>query len=220
VRRPDLDEVVEFEELLDRFIERSCRGLHDTGLAGGGFEQVGSPEVAHKHEVSRGDADRTIGSPTQIGYQVGQVLRGVPRRVDGCELDVADLEFITMPQQGMGIVRADQPLVLPIGVAFIRGIDVYPALREFTHTREVVRMDVGIDCSRNFEAFFLGQLQILVDVSFGVDDDGFAGFLAADEVSVLGQFCIPDLSEQHGGRTVGLCWEVGGRTLVRVASVG
>jgi hypothetical protein len=58
-------------------------------------------------------------------------------------------------------------------------------------------VDMGLDDGRDFQPLVLGDFLIAVDIPLGIDDDGFTGSLAADEVGVLSQGGVGDLFEKH-----------------------
>ncbi len=63
---------------------------------------------------------------------------------------------------------------------------------------EEVGVDVRLGDVRDGQALLRRDREVAVDVSLGVDDDGLFGALAADEVGVLRELGVGDLSEQHG----------------------
>src|SRR5918995_2989551 len=58
-------------------------------------------------------------------------------------------------------------------------------------------MDVGLGHQLDDQALLIRQLQIAVDVTFGIDEDRSIGRLASDQISVLRQAGIVDLVEMH-----------------------
>ena len=113
-------------------------------------------------------------------------------------LDVADVEDVAVFEEaGVGISL--RPLELPVGPAFcgeIGGRAV--ALHQLARAAQVVGVDVGVRDGGDAQVVFRGDLEIAVEVALGIDDDGLAGALAADEVGVLGERGIGDLAEEHG----------------------
>ena len=58
-------------------------------------------------------------------------------------------------------------------------------------------MDVRLRDSHDPQAVTRSELDVPVDVALRVEHDGLAGTLAADEVGVLGELRVLDLSEEH-----------------------
>ena len=63
-------------------------------------------------------------------------------------------------------------------------------------------MDVSLGDGGDGESSRGRGVDVALDVALWVDDDRLAGALAADQVAVLGEGGIEDLSEKHGGAPV------------------
>ena len=61
---------------------------------------------------------------------------------------------------------------------------------------------MGLGDGRDFQPLVFGDFLVAVDIPLGIDDDGFTGSLAADEVGVLGQGGVGDLLEKHDSEFV------------------
>ena len=59
-------------------------------------------------------------------------------------------------------------------------------------------MDMGFHDMRNAHVVLFGDLQVSIDIAFGVDHGGYAGLLASDEIAGLGQGLVVDVLEKHG----------------------
>src|SRR5690606_28445624 len=104
VARPDLQIVRKLQELPGRCIEPSSGGVLLPFDPGRRFEEIRSTDVSHEDEVARHRPDRLHRSRSAIGYEKTEVLRGVTRRVQRGNLDVADAEGIPILQICNGIV--------------------------------------------------------------------------------------------------------------------
>ncbi len=198
---PDLHVVGHVEETLHRAVELTRRRLHHAFDFGRRFEQIGTTQVVHKCEVAGYNAHRLRSASALVGDRKGEVLGRVARRMNGLNLDVADREGVAVVKQ-LGIVRAAalfrlfDPLVLPVVGALVGEVQLcIEALGKLTGARQEVGVDVRLRNGHNFNALFFGELQVLVDVALGVDDKRFTGLLAANEVRVLSEFGIENLTE-------------------------
>ena len=73
------------------------------------------------------------------------------------------------------------------------------AFDEFPRAAEVVGVDVGVRDGGDAQVVFFRDLEIAVEIALGIDDHGLTAALAADEVGVLRERGIGDLTEEHGG---------------------
>ena len=69
-------------------------------------------------------------------------------------------------------------------------------------------MDVRLRGCDDAEPFFPRDVDIAVDIAFGVDHDRLSGALAPDEVGVLGEIRIEYLAKEHFSNSVS-CGVVG-----------
>ena len=58
-------------------------------------------------------------------------------------------------------------------------------------------MDVRLCDRGDLQVMFLGQIQVSINVPFGIDDDRFLCLLATDQPGGLGKVFVIDLSQQH-----------------------
>ena len=198
VPRPDLHVIVERQEPLERRVQRAGRGVHDARVARGLLQQIRPPQVAHEHEVAARDPDRRVRSRPVVEDQEGEVFGRVTRGMQGLDLDVADGERIAVPEEPMIVGAVLHPLVFPVRVALVRQIELRPA--RFGHlprARQEVGVDVRLRGGGDPEVVLLRDLQVAVDVPLGVDDDGRARLLTPDQVRVLREPLVCDLSEEH-----------------------
>ena len=126
------------------------------------------------------------------------MLRSMPRRKQGLQLDVADAEGVAIVQEAH-IDIAFGPFELPIRPAFRREIaDHSVALHQLACSAEVIGVDVSVRHGGNAQIIFCGNLEVTVNVALGVDHDRLTGTLATDQVDVLGEGGVGDLSKKHG----------------------
>jgi hypothetical protein len=93
---------------------------------------------------------------------------------------------------------AEEPFVLPLGAAFAGGVDGDATLGELAQSGDVVGVNVRIGGGDDAELVLGGEVEVAIDIAFGVHDDGFTGAGASDEVGVLGELGVEDLSHEHG----------------------
>jgi hypothetical protein len=72
-------------------------------------------------------------------------------------------------------------------------------LGELARAAQEVRVDVRLRDRDDAQALARRGGDVAVDVALGVEHDRLAGALAADQVGVLGELRVVDLSEEHGG---------------------
>jgi hypothetical protein len=194
VAGPHLDVVREREEVVAQAGEEAL-GAAEAGVdeAGRLVEQVGAADVADEHEVAGEEEAGMLGGGA-VGHEERQVLRRVARGVDGLQADVADPDLAAVVE--LHPVEA----VLPIVVALVGEVEGRAgALGELAAAGLVVGVDVRFGDGGDAHAVVLGEADEGVDVAAGVDDDGLAGGLAADEVAALGEVLVVDGLKQHGG---------------------
>jgi hypothetical protein len=59
-------------------------------------------------------------------------------------------------------------------------------------------MNVSFRHGYDSQPVLSGEFQVAINVALGVDDDGLAAALAADEICVLCECGVGDLAEKHG----------------------
>lgn len=184
-------------------------GGEDPGLVGQGHELVVQRAVE--------PAGQVVGRPADRGQQVGPAhvadeqgvagehapglgagaledhdrdrLGGVPRRVADLQLDLAQGEPLAVLQGLGGEVRRGHVAVGDDGAGGGGQLEV---------TGQEVGVEVGLEDPLDGEAGGLGVGDVLGDVALGIDDDGPAGRLVADQVAVEGQAAQLVLAEEHG----------------------
>jgi hypothetical protein len=189
---PHLDVVGQREEAVAQAGEEPL-GAFEAGVdaAGGLVEQVGPADVADEDEVA-GEVEAGLLAGGAVGHQERQVLGGMPRRVDGLEPHVAELDDVAVLQQ-----RALEA-VLPVRVALVRQVELGArARRELARTGLVIGVDVGLGDGGDAQAVVGGEREVGVGVAARVDHDGLPGRLAADQVAGLGQVLVVDVLEEH-----------------------
>jgi hypothetical protein len=132
-----------------------------------------------------------------VGDGKAKMLRGVPRSVKGADLNFANLKGISVGQE-VKIGQVESPLVLPVLATFAgeveRGLGMNGKL---TDSGEEVGVDVSIGCRDNSEIVFCRDSEVALNVALGINDDGLARSLTADEVGVLREGGIGDLAKEH-----------------------
>ena len=159
--------------------------------------RFGSPDIADEDEIAAGERDEVVDAGSGVTHQVAQVLGRVPRRVHGPELDEPYREGVAMPEQPMPVVRPRQPLVLPLGAAFLRGVHEHSPFSHFAEAREVVRVDVRVDRGDDAKVVAGCLVEVAIDVAFGVDHNGLPRPGTPDQVGELRKFRINDLPDEH-----------------------
>ncbi len=128
------------------------------------------------------------------------MLGSVSGRVQCLDLYVPDLERVPILQEVDVVVRVLGPVVLPVRISLVRQVELDAVLLgELPRAGEEVCVDVRLGHRHDTQALLGGDLRVAIDIPFRVDDDRFTASLAADEVGVLGQIRVEDLSEEHVG---------------------
>ena len=120
------------------------------------------------------------------------MLGSMTRRVHGFDLDVANHKRIAIGKAHV------IELILPICAPFIG--EVHHGTRhigELARAAEEVGMDMRFCKVRDAQAFLTSDIDIGVDVALRIDDQAFAGLLAADHVGCVGEARFVDLLEKH-----------------------
>ena len=98
--------------------------------------------------------------------------------------------------QEVGVRSISRPLIQPIGTALPGKIEFnIRVLRKLPRATHKVGMDMRFRHCRDFQAVFVGDVPVKVDITLGIDQQGFARALTSDEIGVLGQIGIEDLSK-------------------------
>jgi hypothetical protein len=111
--------------------------------------------------------------------------------------DAADHEVIAVVQDCVFVLAALEPVGLPVRAAVAGGVDHEAALGQLTCAGKKVGVDVGFGGGHELQALRGSDALVLIDVAHGIDDDGFAGGLATNQVGILRQLAVIDLSKEH-----------------------
>ena len=194
---PDAQVVRQLEDPRRGVVETARGGLHFARVSRGGFEEVGTAEIADEDEVARYHAHGFGGAAPAVGDHEADVLGSVAGSVHRPDIDPAYDEAVPVAQQG-DPVAVLRPLVLPVRSALRRKVGAAPvALGEFKASREEIGVNVGFRHGRDPESLSSCDRHVAVDVALRVDDDRLARALAPYEVGVLCQLVVDDLSEEH-----------------------
>ena len=123
-----------------------------------------------------------------LGDHDGDRLRGVARRGQHLERHLPEGQSLPVGQRIHGELRLGRLAVADGGAG--GGGDLQVAGEE-------VGVEVRLDDPLDVQAGGLGVGQVLRDVALGVDDDGPAGRLVADEVAEEGETSELVLAEEH-----------------------
>ena len=178
VARPDLGEVAEREQALDRLVQAARAFLLVD-------REVGPGDVADEERVAR-DHEPGLVAPARVCDEVGGVLRAMPGRRERGHRDVADRDLVAVAERLVREVDAGRRRHVDRGAG---------CLREPPLAGDVVGMVVRLEDVRDREAVLLGQAKIVLDVPFRVDDGGLAA--VGDDVGGAAQIVVQHLSEEH-----------------------
>ena len=193
--RPDLQPVGIAPETLKRRIQRARCTLHRAFDLRRPLQQIRPTHVANEHEVARHHGDGFAGGG-RVGDQKAEMLRRMPGRMHGGHHDIADLERISILEQGRTV--AERERVLPIGITFVGEIQRGArAMRKFARPGHEIRVNVRLGHVRDGHPLGLRHVEILFDVTIRVDDDGRAGTSAADEIAGLREFRVVKPFDDH-----------------------
>lgn len=70
-------------------------------------------------------------------------------------------------------------------------------MRQVLGTGEKISMDMRFSDMRYFHVVLTGNVEVCINVSFWIDDDGNTTFLASDEVTPLRQGLVIDMLKKH-----------------------
>lgn len=119
--------------------------------------------------------------------------------MEDLEAQVADHELVARLEECSALGRRKG--VLPVGTTFAREQETRTrATREGPTTGDEVGVDMRFGDVRDAQSFVRRGVKILVDVTVRIDDECFAGGLAADEPARLREPLIVESLEQHGPR--------------------
>lgn len=145
--------------------------------AGGLVEQIRSPQIADEDEVA-GEHEPGLLRCGGVGQQEGEMFGGMPRSVHHPQHQLADGDGVTV-SQAFALVA-----VLPVSSAFTGQMGSGAGgIGQFSGAGEEIGVNVRLGDVGDAHPLGFGQLQVGADVPTGVDDDGVAGGLTADEVA-------------------------------------
>ncbi len=147
-------------------------GVLDVGTGAGQADQIDTADVTDKQRITRADKP-WIGSTWGVADHIGHVLGRVPWGMQCADDDIADVDLGAVIDGLVGIAdvgdawrvdgRAGECLDRPAG-------------------RKIVGVHVCLEDSRNAQAFFGGEGDVLFCRKAGVDDGSLAFGDTADEV--------------------------------------
>ena len=189
--------------LAEAFIQSPCALLLGALQSSGLFQKIRASSVSHEKEIAAEHRDWLIRTATVVGDQINHVLRRVTWCVHRLQLNVSDFEGIAIVKR-MVTREGFCPLALPVRPTLCGEIefDGWIGDREFPRSTDEIRVNMGFGHGRDFQALVFGDFLIAVDIPLGIDDDGFTGSLASDEVGVLRQGGVGDLLEKHDSEFV------------------
>ncbi len=195
--RPHLQILGQADEFLHGRIQLSRRGLHRPFDRRRLLEQIGSTQRPDEYEISREHPHRLAGPAAPIRDQKREVFGRVAGGVMRGEIDVADRKTVAVVQPHDVVLALLWPGVAPLLRSCVGEVDARAALGELSNTREEVSMDMRLCGRDDAKAFGRRDLDVAVDIALGVDDQGFAGLLTPDQIGVLREFVVDDLSKEH-----------------------
>ena len=203
MRGPNLKMIRKFEETTGAGDECVRRFVLGSGDACRRLQEIRATEIADEDEVATDHADRGICSAAEIGDQIREVFRRVTRRMHRGESDVSNVERIAVEQYSM--VVSLEPTRLPVVTALAGDQDACAGLLgELPDTGEEVRVNVGLRRRDDPKSVRGREVDVSIDVPFGIDDDRLTGALAADQIGRLRQILVVDEPKKHG-RTPEYC---------------
>jgi len=125
----------------------------------------------------------------------------VARRVDSCDLDGSDGERVSVVEPldvvlSARLVRRLGPLVLPVLVALVREVEGrVEALGKLAGAGKEVGVNVRFGDPDDRKAFVFGDVEVLIDVPFRIHEERLSRFLTPNEVGVLRELLVENLSE-------------------------
>ena len=172
-------------------------GFHDPSLTRRAFQQIRTTDIANKNEIASQKSNRLVRATTHVGDEITHVLRRVTGREQRLELDVSHTKGIAIFEKtriGMTL----RPFELPIGSTLLRQIRQRAMpLHQFTSATQVVGMNVRLGDRSDAKTVLFCQIKISIKVPLRVDHDRFTTALAADQICVLCERRVGDLSEKH-----------------------
>ena len=141
--RQHLEEIGQLEKATCGSRQVSCGVFLHAFDARSCFQKIRPAKISHEHEIATQDPDWFVRSTTEVGDQIAEVLRGVPRSVHGGEFDATNVELVSVGEFRVG--HSIKPACVPILAALTRNEDMCGFNRgKLSRTRKEIRMDVGL----------------------------------------------------------------------------
>jgi hypothetical protein len=192
---PELHEVGERARPLQRCVQVACRAFHRPLHARGALEQIGTSNVTDEDEVARQQPDRRIARGF-VSHEEGDVLRGVSGHVQHVQSHCSDADFLPRlepPCAGEGVTpinRRSLPFTRQQQLGVRR-----PG--QCGRTGEEVGVDVRLGHGSDAESLEPRGLDVRCRIAQRIDDDGFFGALAGDDVAGLGELVVIETAKEH-----------------------
>src|SRR6185503_236411 len=182
-------------EAAQRLEEQLGAGPHASFGTGNLLEQVRPANVADENEIAGQRADLLSGLQ-RVGDEEGEMLRRMPRSMHRFDADMTDGKRVPVLQERCACFARE--LVLPVltdlsGQQQLRSGES----REFARPRQVVGVNVGFRDVRDAQASRACRGNVLGDVPVGIDNQRFAGLLAANEVAGLSKPLMEEALQEH-----------------------
>ena len=114
------------------------------------------------------------------------------------ELGLADRETGPVPERHMIVAPAVSPFIPPVRAAFVRQVEPRPeAFGELPRPRQEVGVYVCLRDRDDAKLLARRQIDVAVDVALGIENDRVPGTLAPDQVRVLRERIVENLSKEH-----------------------
>ena len=122
------------------------------------------------------------------------MFRGVPRSMNHLKADVANTKAIPVPHELNVILPRVCPVGLPLRWALVREENAQPHAGKLARTRQKVCVDVRFRRGNKTKSLARSELEVTINVDLRIDNDGLPATLTADQIGVLGQSWIRNLS--------------------------
>ena len=199
--RPDLEMIRKRLEPRQTPVELPGSRLRGVGDPGRLLQQIGAAHVADEDEVAGDHPDR-LGRRGAVGDHEDQVLRGVARRVNRLNRDVADGDRVAIREHRDVGVGPESVLPVPCPAS----AHVHPGAgrgRQFPEARHEIRVDVGLGDGHDGETLCRGHLEIGSNHAGRIDHDCRAVGLTPDQIARLRQLLVVESPEIHRASLIG-----------------
>ena len=151
--RPNLQVIRPFHEISNGLVQPMCRLVRDAHKTSGRFQKIGSAHITYKNKIARGHTHGFVGAATNVGDHETEMLRSVAWCVNRLELNFSNHEYVAIFEQLMVVTSAAnflvEPLVFPIGVAFVAYKNFRSFFRQLARARNKVCVDVRFGHGNN-----------------------------------------------------------------------